>query len=109
MSGHTPWRKIKHKRARSAESPVLDHWLNLVADVEVSESVVDEFVDELVDRLPGASVGVEQAGTLRQLDITVEATITRDEFASMLGGIANKVGADLVRARIADEYAWQRD
>jgi hypothetical protein len=109
MSGHHPWRDIKRRWSRSRQPAALQQWRNHVATVEVPEEVADAFVDELLAALPGASAAFEPIGTLRRFEVTIEATMTKDELLAVIGEIIERIGADMARARIAGEYAWERD
>lgn len=89
--------------------PKLERWRNHVATITVPETVVDRFADEMLDRLEGAVLGVEQEGTARRVEVTVEANwIGSLPLMMLIDEVLNLVGADYADARFTEETAWAR-
>jgi hypothetical protein len=103
--GHTKWSEIVHKEDRLK----LERWRNHVATITVPEAVVDRFTDELLDRLEGGVATIEQDGTTRRVELTIEANwIGSLPLMLLVGEVLEVVGADHADARFTEEYAWAR-
>jgi hypothetical protein len=87
----------------------LERWRNHVATITVPEVVVSQFTDEVLDRLEGAVLTVEQEGTARRVELTVEANwIGSLPLMLLIEDVLNVIGADQAQARFTEETAWAR-
>jgi hypothetical protein len=103
--GQTKWSEIVPKEDR----PKLERWRNHVATISVPEAVVDRFTDELLDRLEGAVATIDQEGTTRRVELTVEANwIGSLPLVLVVGDVLELVGADHADVRFTEEYVWGR-